>query len=113
MQFLIPSLSFLLCLAATPAVRFLALKRGWIAQPKEDRWHKKPTALLGGIAIYFGFSTALFFLADFSSISPHFFRTSESLNLPRGSFLRLLALKEEDELPHRLFQQAEVALCLI
>jgi UDP-GlcNAc:undecaprenyl-phosphate GlcNAc-1-phosphate transferase len=66
----------------TPAVRFFALRKGWIAHPSEERWHKKPTALLGGIAIYFGFSTALFFLADFSSISPHFFRTSDSLNLP-------------------------------
>ena len=82
MPFFIPLLSFLLCLAATPAVRFFALRKGWIAHPSEERWHKKPTALLGGIAIYFGFSTALFFLADFSSLSPHFFRTSESLNLP-------------------------------
>jgi UDP-GlcNAc:undecaprenyl-phosphate GlcNAc-1-phosphate transferase len=82
MPFFIPLLSFLLCLAATPAVRFFALRKGWIAHPSEERWHKKPTALLGGIAIYFGFSTALFFLADFSSISPHFFRTSDSLNLP-------------------------------
>jgi len=82
MPFIIPLLSFLLCLAATAVVRMIALKKGWIAHPTEERWHKKPTALLGGIAIYFGLSTSLFFLADFSSISPHFFRTSDSLNLP-------------------------------
>jgi UDP-GlcNAc:undecaprenyl-phosphate GlcNAc-1-phosphate transferase len=79
---LIPSLSFVLCFAATPAIRFLALKKGWVAHPSKERWHQKPTALMGGIAIYFGFSTALFFLADFSSLAPHFLRTSESLNLP-------------------------------
>jgi UDP-GlcNAc:undecaprenyl-phosphate GlcNAc-1-phosphate transferase len=82
MPFFIPLLSFFLCLAATPVFRFFALKKGWIAHPTEQRWHKKPTAMLGGIAIYIGFSTALFFLADFSSIAPHFLRTSDSLNLP-------------------------------
>jgi UDP-GlcNAc:undecaprenyl-phosphate GlcNAc-1-phosphate transferase len=82
MPFFIPLLSFFLCLAATPVVRFFALKKGWIAFPTEERWHKKPTAMLGGIAIYIGFSTALSFLADFSSIAPHFLRTSDSLNLP-------------------------------
>ena len=82
MQYLIPSLSFLLCLAATPLVRSIALKKGWVAQPSAERWHKKPTALLGGIAIYLGSSIGLLFIADFSTILPHFFRTEPSLNLP-------------------------------
>jgi UDP-GlcNAc:undecaprenyl-phosphate GlcNAc-1-phosphate transferase len=63
-------------------IRFIALKKGWVAHPSEERWHKKPTALLGGIAIYLGISIALFLVADFSSILPHFYRTSTSLNLP-------------------------------
>jgi len=82
MPYLIPVLSFLLCLAATPLVRFIALKKGWVAHPSGERWHKKPTALLGGIGIYLGLSIALLFVADFSSILPHFFRTSVSLSLP-------------------------------
>jgi UDP-GlcNAc:undecaprenyl-phosphate GlcNAc-1-phosphate transferase len=82
MQFLIPSLAFLLCLIATPVVRAIALRKGWIAYPSKQRWHKKPTALLGGVAIYLGIGTALFFMADFSTILPHFFRTSDSVNLP-------------------------------
>lgn len=82
MPYLIPALSFLICLAATPVIRFIALKKGWVAHPSEERWHKKPTALLGGIAIYLGISIALFLVADFSSILPHFYRTSTSLNLP-------------------------------
>ncbi len=39
-------------LAATPAVRSFARRRGFIARPKEDRWHRSPTALLGGIAVF-------------------------------------------------------------
>ena len=82
MSFLIPFLSFLLCLAATPVVRMIAVKQGWVAHPSADRWHKKPTALLGGIAIYFGMGTAIFLTAEFQSIWPHFFRTSVTLDLP-------------------------------
>ncbi len=82
MTFLIPTLSFLLCLASTPLVRFIALKNGWVAQPTRERWHKKPTALLGGIAIYLGMGVSVFITADFSTILPHFFRTSDPLHLP-------------------------------
>ncbi len=44
--------SFLLSLALTPLVRAFARRRGAVAQPKTDRWHKKPTAMLGGVAIW-------------------------------------------------------------
>jgi UDP-GlcNAc:undecaprenyl-phosphate GlcNAc-1-phosphate transferase len=82
MQFLTPLFAFLLCLAATPVVRAIARRKGWIAYPSTQRWHKQPTALLGGVAIYLGIASALFFIADFSTILPHFFRTSDSVNLP-------------------------------
>ena len=82
MLLLMPSLSFLLCLACTPVVRHISLKKDWIAYPTKQRWHKKPTALLGGIAIYFGIGTALFLIADFSTLAPHFFRTFDTVNLP-------------------------------
>lgn len=38
-------------LALTPLCRALAHRLGYVAKPKEDRWHSKPTALMGGIAI--------------------------------------------------------------
>jgi UDP-GlcNAc:undecaprenyl-phosphate/decaprenyl-phosphate GlcNAc-1-phosphate transferase len=44
--------SFCLALILTPLVRALARRYGFVAQPKTDRWHKKPTAMLGGIAIW-------------------------------------------------------------
>ncbi|MFN2492453.1 MAG: MraY family glycosyltransferase, partial [Pyrinomonadaceae bacterium] len=54
--------SAVLALALTPIVRMLARRLGMVAKPKTDRWHKEPTAMMGGVAIwlsvvicYFGF----------------------------------------------------------
>lgn len=57
-----------LTLALTPLVRRLAIRRNWVAQPVKDRWHSRPTALMGGLAIFGGFALPLLFLADFSSL---------------------------------------------
>jgi UDP-GlcNAc:undecaprenyl-phosphate GlcNAc-1-phosphate transferase len=38
-------------LLLTPLVRRVAIAVGMVAQPKRDRWHAKPTALLGGVAV--------------------------------------------------------------
>ena len=45
-----PLVSFALALALTPLVRMLARRLGFVAKPKIDRWHKKPTAMMGGVA---------------------------------------------------------------
>src|SRR6201990_2615326 len=94
-SYLVPaaaSLAFALVL--TPLVRAVARRRGVVAKPRGDRWHKKPTAMLGGVAIYLavtlsflffvphtregwvvmGASTALFFVGlvdDFLHIKPY------------------------------------------
>ncbi|MCA1589261.1 MAG: glycosyl transferase, partial [Acidobacteria bacterium] len=39
--------------AATFLVRTVAWRFGFVATPKSDRWHKRPTAMLGGAAIFF------------------------------------------------------------
>ncbi|MGI9067118.1 MAG: hypothetical protein ACR2HX_12040 [Pyrinomonadaceae bacterium] len=44
--------SAMLALVLTPMVRAFARRIGMIAKPKSDRWHKKPTAMLGGVAIW-------------------------------------------------------------
>jgi UDP-GlcNAc:undecaprenyl-phosphate GlcNAc-1-phosphate transferase len=36
-------------------VRALARKYGFVAKPRADRWHRKPTALLGGVGIFVAF----------------------------------------------------------
>jgi UDP-GlcNAc:undecaprenyl-phosphate/decaprenyl-phosphate GlcNAc-1-phosphate transferase len=43
--------SCLAALALTPAVRALADRVGLVARPAPDRWNRRPTALLGGVAI--------------------------------------------------------------
>lgn len=46
------SLALVIGLAVNPAVIFFARKIGFVAKPRADRWSRKPTALLGGIAIF-------------------------------------------------------------
>ena len=43
--------SFAMALALTPICRLIAHRFGLVAQPKADRWHHRPTALFGGVAI--------------------------------------------------------------
>jgi UDP-GlcNAc:undecaprenyl-phosphate GlcNAc-1-phosphate transferase len=47
--------TLLLSVALTLAVRRIAVRKGIVAAPRKDRWHQKPTAMLGGIAIYLAF----------------------------------------------------------
>jgi UDP-GlcNAc:undecaprenyl-phosphate GlcNAc-1-phosphate transferase len=47
-----PAVSFALALLLTPVVRTLARRWGFVAKPKTDRWHKNPTAMMGGVAIW-------------------------------------------------------------
>jgi UDP-GlcNAc:undecaprenyl-phosphate GlcNAc-1-phosphate transferase len=48
-----PALLALLAAAVlTPLVRAAARRFGMVAAPKKDRWHSRPTALLGGVGIY-------------------------------------------------------------
>ncbi|MDX6403326.1 MAG: UDP-GlcNAc:undecaprenyl-phosphate/decaprenyl-phosphate GlcNAc-phosphate transferase [Blastocatellia bacterium] len=47
-----PAVAFVLALALTPVVRALARRWGFVAKPKVDRWHKNPTAMMGGVGIW-------------------------------------------------------------
>ena len=76
MNMILPIFSFLVCLVLTPAVRTITRRKGWLAYPTKDRWHKKPTSLLGGIAIFSGFAAPLFLLADFHEILPHLIKST-------------------------------------
>ncbi len=51
----------MLSVICTFAVRAFAVRGGYVAKPKSDRWHKRPTAMLGGVAI-FAATTAIYFL---------------------------------------------------
>ncbi len=53
-------ISFALALTLTPLVRKLALKLGQVAVPRDNRWHRKETALMGGVGIFVAMLTAWF-----------------------------------------------------
>ncbi|MGI8640498.1 MAG: hypothetical protein ACR2MG_11220 [Pyrinomonadaceae bacterium] len=78
---------FVLAVVLTFAVRGYARRRGIVAAPKADRWHKKPTAMLGGVAI---------FLATLLMYALFVPKTSESLVILAGSsFLFLVGLIDD------------------
>jgi UDP-GlcNAc:undecaprenyl-phosphate GlcNAc-1-phosphate transferase len=51
-------LSLIISLLLTPVIRKTMLKLKILSIPNEDRWHKKPIALMGGIGIFFSFLIA-------------------------------------------------------
>ena len=52
-----------LSLIFTSLVRHWAQRLGIVAVPRRDRWHSRPTALMGGIAIYLAFVIGCFIFA--------------------------------------------------
>lgn len=44
-------IAFAVSAALVPACRYAARRYGFVAKPRADRWHERPTALLGGVAI--------------------------------------------------------------
>lgn len=65
LQLLAIGASFVLALVLTPLVAALARRFGIVAKPKTDRWHKKPTAMLGGVAVWVSVSIPiLIFVPD-------------------------------------------------
>jgi UDP-GlcNAc:undecaprenyl-phosphate/decaprenyl-phosphate GlcNAc-1-phosphate transferase len=51
-------IAFGVAVLVTPLVRAAARRLNMIARPRADRWHKKPTALLGGVGIFAAFMAA-------------------------------------------------------
>lgn len=71
-----------LSVLATPIVRWVALRNEWVARPSSDRWHKKPTALMGGIAIFIGLAIPMAWMADFQSVFAAVFKAGEAAGPP-------------------------------
>jgi UDP-GlcNAc:undecaprenyl-phosphate/decaprenyl-phosphate GlcNAc-1-phosphate transferase len=79
--------SFILALVLTPLVRMLARRFGIVAKPKTDRWHKKPTAMLGGVAIWLSVVIVIQFF------TPH--TTHSWVILYASTFLFLVGLVDD------------------
>ena len=85
--FFIAAIGFTLSILLTYFVRKFAGEKGFIAKPKADRWHKKPTAMLGGVSIYLATLFAYLILVP---------KTSQSLVvMGAGSFLFLVGLIDD------------------
>ena len=69
--FLLPLTSFLLTLLLVPLVRRLAIHWGCVSLPTTQRWHRRSTPYLGGVALFVGFLfPAIFFSPSSSSAWP-------------------------------------------
>ncbi len=60
MVFLALVVSFLGGLLLVPIARIVSIRLGKVSPPRADRWHSKPTPLLGGVAIYVSFMATIF-----------------------------------------------------
>lgn len=60
---------FLCAVLFTAAVRSFAWRFGYVAKPKSDRWHKRPTAMLGGVAIFAAVALIYLLVVPFSAES--------------------------------------------
>jgi UDP-GlcNAc:undecaprenyl-phosphate/decaprenyl-phosphate GlcNAc-1-phosphate transferase len=89
-QLLPVAASLALSLALTPLVRAAARARGLVAKPRADRWHRKPTAMMGGAAIFL--SVALTYLL-FIGRMPH--RPYGWVVLGASAFLFLVGLVDD------------------
>jgi len=68
--------SLLLSLFFTATVRRIAIRFGFVAHPQNDRWHKTPTALLGGVGIFLAFLfPLLFFMWEYPALQLLLFGT--------------------------------------
>ncbi len=94
--FLIALVSFALSVILTYAVRELAHKFGFVAKPKADRWHKRPTAMLGGAAIFL--TTTVIFAAFVP-------KSTDSLAVMAGSTVLFLVGLIDDILQIKPYQK--------
>ena len=66
LTYLIPFLiAFAMSAGLTPLVRKVAIRFGQVAEPREDRWHSRPTAVMGGVAIAASFYLAVLAVLPF------------------------------------------------
>lgn len=79
--------AFAVSVILTYVVREFARKYGYVAKPKSDRWHKKPTAMMGGVAI---FLTTIIIALIFAEHT-----TASLIILGSSSFLFLVGLIDD------------------
>ena len=71
--------------AATPIVRALAIRFGAVVAPDERRVHARPTATLGGMAMFLGFLAGMATASRLHQFDPVFEGTSEPAGIILGA----------------------------
>jgi len=89
--------SAVLALALTPLVQIVARRYGMVAKPKTDRWHKKPTAMYGGVAIWLSVvvSYLIFVRPMTGQVWTHFPGSFLDVVIGASTFLFLVGLADD------------------
>lgn len=69
-------ISLVLSAVSTPLIREMATSQNLVATPSKDRWHKRPTALYGGIAIYLSLAFPLLFTSDVATLPDYTYHST-------------------------------------
>lgn len=83
-------------LAATPFVRWISLRLGWIDKPSDRKVHPQPTPTVGGLAIYVGVLAGLA-VARFLPFLEGLFETSSDLDAAAIGGTLIVALGAVDD----------------
>lgn len=86
-----------LALMLTPVVRALARHYGLVAKPKTDRWHKKPTAMFGGVAMWLSVTVSylIFIRPSTVQVWGHFPESFLDVVMGASTFLFLVGLADD------------------
>ncbi len=93
LNFLAVVASAILALVLTPLVRYLARRYGLVAKPKTDRWHKQPTAMFGGVAIWLAMVVS--YIAFIRPTAGHFPGSFLDVVIGASTFLFLVGLADD------------------
>jgi UDP-GlcNAc:undecaprenyl-phosphate/decaprenyl-phosphate GlcNAc-1-phosphate transferase len=86
-----------LALVLTPVVRAVARSYGLVAAPKTDRWHKKPTAMFGGVAMWLAVAVSyvIFIRPATAHVWRHFPESFLDVVMGASTFLFLVGLADD------------------
>lgn len=86
-----------LALVLTPVVRAVARSYGLVAAPKTDRWHKKPTAMFGGVAMWLAVAVSylVFIRPSTAHVWRHFPESFLDVVMGASTFLFLVGLADD------------------
>ena len=102
------SIALILALTFTPLVRWLSLRFGHVVHPQKDRWHTKPTALHGGVAIFLAYAIPLVLVLPISERNHWVLLLGSGLIFSMGLLDDFLHLKPSSKLVGQV-----VAACVI